>query len=69
VAVEAQQAVTIAEPRQLLTAAELQQATMVMAVTTAVAVTAPSTLPAPAVVGSPQAEVVEIPEDDIPPPD
>jgi hypothetical protein len=41
---------------------------MVMAATTAVAVAAPSTLSAPAVVDSPQAEVVEIPDDDVPPP-
>jgi hypothetical protein len=42
---------------------------MAMAVTTAVAVAAPSTLPAPAVAGRPQAVVVEIPDDDVPPPD
>jgi hypothetical protein len=41
---------------------------MAMAATTAVAVAAPSTLPAPAVAGSPQAVVVEIPDDDVPPP-
>jgi hypothetical protein len=41
---------------------------MAMAATSAVAVAAPSTLPAPAVDGSPQAVVVEIPNDDVPPP-
>jgi hypothetical protein len=41
---------------------------MVMAATTAVAVAAPSTLPAPAVTSSPQAVVVKIPDDDVPPP-
>jgi hypothetical protein len=42
---------------------------MAVAVTTAEAVTAPSTLPAPAVAGSSQAVVVEIPDDNVPPPD
>jgi hypothetical protein len=41
---------------------------MVMAATTAVVVAAPSTLWAPAVAGSPQAVVVEIPDDDVLPP-
>jgi hypothetical protein len=41
---------------------------MVMAATTAVAVAAPSMLPAPAIAGTPQAVVVEIPDDDVPPP-
>jgi hypothetical protein len=41
---------------------------MVVAATTAEAVTAPSTLPAPAVAGISQAVVVEIPDDDVPPP-
>jgi hypothetical protein len=41
---------------------------MVMAATTVVAVAAPSTLPAPAIADSPQAEVVEIADDDVPPP-
>jgi hypothetical protein len=66
--VEAQQVAPVVEPRQPPTAAEPQQAVMVMAATTAVAVAAPSTLSAPAVVDSPQAEVVEIPDDDVPPP-
>jgi hypothetical protein len=39
-----------------------------MAATPAVAVAAPPTSPAPAAVGSPRAVVVEIPDDDVPPP-
>jgi hypothetical protein len=39
-----------------------------MAATTVVAVAAPPTSPAPAAAGSPRAVVVEIPEDDVPPP-
>jgi hypothetical protein len=41
---------------------------MATAATTAMAVVASSTLPAPAVTGSPQAVMVEILDDDIPPP-
>jgi hypothetical protein len=41
---------------------------MVMAATTAMAAAAPSTLSAPAVAGSPQAVVMEIPDDDVLPP-
>jgi hypothetical protein len=41
---------------------------MAMTATTAVAVATPSTLPTPAVAGSPQAVVVEIPDDDVPSP-
>jgi hypothetical protein len=40
---------------------------MAMVVTMAEAVTTPSSLPAPAIAGSSQAEVVEIPDDDVPP--
>jgi hypothetical protein len=58
-AAETQQAVTVAEPRQVAT---------VTAATTATAVTAPSTPPAPAATGSPRAAVVEVPDDDVPPP-
>jgi hypothetical protein len=68
VAAEAQQAATIAEPRQLATAVEPQQAASVTAATPAVAVVAPPTSPAPAAAGSPRAVVVEIPDDDVPPP-
>jgi hypothetical protein len=49
-------------------AAEPQQAATVMTATTAVAVAALSTLPAPAAAGSPRAAVVEVPDDDVPPP-
>jgi hypothetical protein len=41
---------------------------MAVAAATAEAVAALSTLPAPAVAGSSQAVVVEIPDDDVPPP-
>jgi hypothetical protein len=40
----------------------------VTATTTAMAVAAPPTSPAPAAAGSPRAVVVEIPDDDVPPP-
>jgi hypothetical protein len=59
-AVEAQQVATAAEPRQVAT---------VTTVTMATSVAAPSTPPAPAAAGSPRAAVVEIPNDDVPPPD
>jgi hypothetical protein len=39
-----------------------------MVATTAVAVTAPPTSPAPAAAGNPRATMVEIPDDDVPPP-
>jgi hypothetical protein len=70
VAAEAQQAVAVAvaEPRQLATAVEPQQAASVTAATTAVAVATLPTSPAPAAAGSPRAVVVEIPDDDVPPP-
>jgi hypothetical protein len=68
VATEAQQAATVAEPQQLATAVEPQQAASVTAATTAVAVAAPPTSPAPAAADSPRAVVVEIPDDDVPPP-
>jgi hypothetical protein len=67
-AVEAQEAATIAEPWQLPTAAQPQQAAMAVAATTVEAVAAPSILPAPAVAGGSQAVVMEIPDDDVPPP-
>jgi hypothetical protein len=47
---------------------ELQQAASVTVATAGVAVAAPLTSPAPAAVGSPRAVVVEIPDDDVPPP-
>jgi hypothetical protein len=67
-AAEAQQAATVAELQQPATVAESQQAAMVRAATTVVEVAAPSNLPAPAAAGSPRAEVVEVPDDDVPPP-
>jgi hypothetical protein len=67
-AAEAHQAATVAELRQPSTAAEPQQATMVMTATAGMAVAAPLTLSAPTAAGSPQAVVVEVPDDDVPPP-
>jgi hypothetical protein len=67
-AAEVQQAVTVAEPRRLATAAELQQVATVVTATTVTAVAAPLTSPAPAAAGSPRAAVVEVPDDDVPPP-
>jgi hypothetical protein len=52
-------AATATEPQQVVTAT--------MAVMT-MAVTAPSILPVPAPAGGPQVAVVEIPDDNIPPP-
>jgi hypothetical protein len=49
-------------------AVEPQQAASVTAATTGVAVAAPPTSLAPAATGSPRAVVVEIPDDDVPPP-
>jgi hypothetical protein len=65
---EVQQAATVAGPRQPATGTEPQQAPSVMTATTAVAVAAPPTSPAPAAAGSPIAAVVEIPDDNVPPP-
>jgi hypothetical protein len=67
-AAEAQQAAAVAEPRQLAMAVEPQQAVSVTAATTGVAVATSPTSSAPAVAGSPRAVVVEIPDDDVPPP-
>jgi hypothetical protein len=67
-AAETQQVATVAEPRQPSTAAGPQRAATVMTATTTVAVAAPSTLPVPAAAGSPRAAVVEVPDDDVPPP-
>jgi hypothetical protein len=67
-AVGSQQAVTATEPLRAATATEPQQAVMVMTATTATAVTAPSTSPVPAPAGNPRTAVVEIPDDDVPPP-
>jgi hypothetical protein len=58
----------VAEPRQLAAAVEPQQAASVTAATAAMAVAAPPTLPTPTAAGSPRAVVVEIPDDDVPPP-
>jgi hypothetical protein len=49
-------------------AATLLQAATVTTATTATAVAVPSTPPAPAAVGSPRAAVVEVSDDDVPPP-
>jgi hypothetical protein len=68
VAAEVQQAATVAEPRHPAAIVEPQQAASVMEATTGVAVAAPPTSSAPAAAGSPRAVVVEIPDDDVPPP-
>jgi hypothetical protein len=77
VAAGPQQAATTTEPRQSAAAAEAQQAAAaaeprqvatVTTATTATLVAAPSTPPAPAADGSPRAAMVEVPDDDVPPP-
>jgi hypothetical protein len=68
VAAEAQQVASVAESRQHAMAVEPQHAVSVTAATTGVAVAAPPTSPAPAAAGSPRAVVVEIPDEDVPPP-
>jgi hypothetical protein len=67
-AMELLQAATAAETRQAATAAEPRQAATVTTATTATVVAVPSTPPAPAAAGNPRAVVVEVPDDDVPPP-
>jgi hypothetical protein len=67
-ATELLRAATAAETQQVVTATEPRQAATVTTTTTATAVVVPSTPPAPAAAGSPRAAVVEVPDDDVPPP-
>jgi hypothetical protein len=54
--------------RSVAAATELQQVTTATTAVTTMAVTAPSILPAPAPVSGCQAAVVDVPDDDTPPP-
>jgi hypothetical protein len=67
-AAETRQPTTVTEPRQAATDVEQQQAVMVTTATTAMAVSVPSTPPAPAAAYNPRAAVVEVLDDDVPPP-
>jgi hypothetical protein len=55
-------------PRSVATAAEPQQVAAAMTAVITTTITAPSILPAPAPVSGSQVVVVEVPDDDTPPP-
>jgi hypothetical protein len=61
-------AATSEAPRSADTAIEPQQVATATTTIMTMAVTAPSISPVPAPTGGPQVAVVEIPDDDVPPP-